>query len=244
VFLFSGIANPTLTTIGTATYLGNDYNLIYMDDGPFGPVTWLDYTKEFDTWQTQADWASGLGADLMVTLDSVHTTDIDWTTGWRLPFVDESQANLSVGFGYEGPDGTGYHDYRYGYNMVNSEMGHLFYESLGNKGRYAKDGTNPQPGWGPENKGEFNDLYAAEYYWSGTEYSPDADGAWYFYFLYGLQRYRGKSSDFYALAVRPGEVSVVPIPGAFWILGSLMLSAFGVRRLNKNSERSNCESKS
>ena len=128
-----------------------------MEGGPFGPITWLDYTRGQDTWQNQVDWAAALGKSLTVTLAPGYTTDGEWTTGWRLPELDESKADWSVrgwenhhpaGFGYEGPKEDGTYDYWYGYNMVNSEMGYLFYEMLGNKGYYATDGTNPQPGWG------------------------------------------------------------------------------------------------
>jgi hypothetical protein len=165
VFLFSGGAQADLTVIGTATYMDNDYKLIYMEAGPFGPITWLDYTRKQDTWQNQVNWATGLGADLTVTLFPGYTTDNDWLAGWRLPALDESKADQSVrgwksghpaGFGYEGPNEDGCYDYWYGYNMVHSEMGYLFYEELGNKGYFATDGKNPQPGWGLSNTGNFS----------------------------------------------------------------------------------------
>lgn len=108
---------------------------------------WLDYTRDSDTWQNQMDWADGLGGSLTIALDSLYSTDIDWSTGWRLPIYDESTVNLygpwgtDVGdgnwFGWGGPDESGFHDYRSGYNMVNSELGHLYYESLGNLGYYV-----------------------------------------------------------------------------------------------------------
>ena len=41
VLLFFGVANANLITIGTANYLGSDYNLIYEDDQG---LVWLDYT--------------------------------------------------------------------------------------------------------------------------------------------------------------------------------------------------------
>jgi hypothetical protein len=52
---------------------------------------------------------------------------------WRLPIID---ASIPVGtsYGYIGPNGDGSYSYQYGYNMTNSELGHLFYETLGNVG--------------------------------------------------------------------------------------------------------------
>lgn len=130
-----------------------------MDDGPFGPITWLDYTRDYANWQEQVNWASGLGSQLTVSLDPDYTSSVDWSTGWRLPETDESLANLNGGGdGYEGPDESGYHNYNYGFNMVNSEMGYLYYEALGNKGYYATDGTGHQPGWGLNNSGDFENF--------------------------------------------------------------------------------------
>lgn len=225
LLLLTGNGQAALQTIGTANYMGIDYNLIYMDDGPFGPITWLDYSKSGDNnWQNQVDWASGLSfAEADIQLEPAYTSTIDWTKGWRLPEVDESKANLSGYFGYEGPDETGYHNYRYGYNMVNSEMGHLFYEALGNLGYLATDGSYPQEGYGLHKTGDFEQLHA-DYYWSGTESSIyQEELVWYFRFDWGSQSWGPKHNDVdrpKVLAVRPGDVSAVPIPGTVLLLAS------------------------
>lgn len=236
-FGFSGVADAYFGKIGTANYGGTDYNLIYEGELGGQGLVWLDYTKSLATWGNQVSWASNLGfTGAQITLDAGYTSSIDWGTGWRLSLTDESQANLSGGYGYAGPDGTGYHNYRNGYNMVNSEMGHLYYESLGNKGRTAKDGTNPQLGWGLTNNGDFNNLQP-HYYWSGTEYSPNPNNAWNFYFYVGIQNDSDKDEPYrYALAVHPGEVTYnpVPIPGAIWLLASGLVGLVGLRRKLQN----------
>ncbi len=242
VLAISGTANAALTTIGTASYDSNgdglveSYNLIYEDDSIDGGLVWLDYTRNDYTWQNQVNWASGLGSNLTVNLYSGYTTEIDWSTGWRLPLTDESQCNLSGGDGWEGPDASGYHNYRNGNNMVNSEMGHLYHESLGNLGYYAKDGTHPQPGYGLINTGDFNNLQSY-IYWSGTEYSPFSSiSAWYSFFWDGSQGTGLKDNFLNALAVHPGQVSAVPLPGAVWLLGSGVIGILGFRRKFKKED--------
>ncbi len=232
-------AAASLTVIGTATYLGNDYNLIYDADSPFGPITWLDYTSPFIPWLDQVNWASGLGGSLTVTLNPGYTPSIDWTTGWRLPILDESVIDQTgpwgtdvgdgTGFGWGGPDPGGNYDYFYGYNMVNSEMGHLFYEELLNLGYIPTNGVTPQLGWGLKNTGPFNNLQAY-YYFSGTESSQNPDDAWYFLFDYGSQSFFDKDYNPHALAVLPGVVTAVPLPGALLLVGSGFIGLAGLRR--------------
>lgn len=235
--VFSGVPNADLITIGTANYLGSDYNLIYEDDQK---LVWLDYTKGIDTWGMQVNWASGLGGSLTVSLNPLVITDIDWSTGWRLPSTDESKANLTgpwstdvgngTGWGWGGPDASGYHDYWHGSNMVHSEMGYLYYKSLGNLGYYATDGTSPQDGWGLNKTGDFNNLQPVDY-WSGTEVSfQPTISAWDFHFNGGSLSTGPKSVNLYALAVRPGEVSVVPEPATMLLLGSGLIGLARFRR--------------
>ncbi|MDY6988586.1 MAG: hypothetical protein SWQ30_11080 [Thermodesulfobacteriota bacterium] len=240
LFGLLGMANADLSLIGTANYQGNDYNLIYEDDSIYGGLVWLDHTNEMawhgedDYWQLQVDWASGLNTAGELTYDFNPGVSISWGGDWRLPTVDESKANIGGGFGWEGPDETGYHDYEYGHNMVNSEMGHLHYLSLGNLGLYGTDGTNPQPGWGLTNVSYFANLYPYVY-WTGLEWPHNpTDRAWDFHFYNGGQNGFAKSNNIYALAVRPAEVSTVPIPGAVFLLGSSLAGLVGIRRKFKH----------
>jgi hypothetical protein len=231
LFSFSGISNAALTTIGTANYLGIDYNLIYEDDQG---LVWLDYTRGLGNWQNAVNWVSELGGNLTVTLNSGYTSNIDWQTGWRLPLTDETVINLNGGLGVHGPDSNGYYDYLFGYNMINGEMGHLYYESLGNMAYYAKDGTIRQEGdYGLQNTGPFSNLTADDN-WSGTVFSDDTSDAWIFLFVNGWQGPTPKSASFMgALAVLPGQVSgpgIVPIPGAVWLLGSGLIALVGLRK--------------
>ncbi|MGD9162106.1 MAG: hypothetical protein PVG39_27085 [Desulfobacteraceae bacterium] len=211
-----------LQVIGTAKYQEQDYKLIYMEDGPFGPITWLDYINPSTTWENQKSWASGLGSELTITLNEGYDdTGINWITDWRLPETVDGDYQS----GYDGTT-TG------GYNITSSEMGHLFYKELGNPGLYDTSGN---PLSNDLNTGDFDHL-TASFYFSGTEYSYSTPAygsyVWFFNFKSGNQFYNLEFYNLAALAVLPGEVTInpVPIPGAVWLLGSGIVGLAGLRK--------------
>ena len=114
-------------------------------------------------------------------------------TGWRLPTADPAC----------GPNN----------NCVNSELGHLYYTELGvtqgnaitssSASSYLALFTNVQ-----------NSIY-----WSGTEYAPGSGDAWLFSASNGFQNYFDKDGNFYAWAVRSGDVGSVPEPGVIGLFG-------------------------
>mgnify|MGYP003383219327 CR=1 FL=1 len=90
-----------------------------------------------------------------------------------------------------------------GYNCSNSEMGHMSYNNLYDAGGYGISFTNLQ----------------SYVYWSGTTDSPGSvEYAWYYDFSSDRQDYYGTNGVFYAWAVRPGNVALVPEPEAYAML--------------------------
>jgi hypothetical protein len=224
VFLFiSWDATAELVKIGNATYEGQPYNLIYDEDQD---LIWMDYTLSRANWLSQMNWAAGLNESGVLTYDIDPKYTVFWNEEdlWRLPSVDEnvvylpniaSDCDRAYCWGYWGPDEHGKYDYLYGYNIVNSEILHLYYKSFGNKGYRGTDGYPNQPGWGLLNTGPFINLYPVAYH-SGTLASENIP----FYFAgqpyvlgmdEGSQIIAGhKEGLHFAIAVRSAQVSAVP----------------------------------
>ena len=213
ILLCTGLANADLIVRGTDS-LGN--KLIY-DTGR--DITWYDYTTSWDgIWDNRVAWAGKLS----ISYDGGTLDD------WRLPTTVDGQNVYGV-------DGTTTH----GYNITSSEMGHLYYEELGNLAKFDTSG-NPQSEYGLNNTGDFDNLVASVY-WSGTEYAfgnPDSPYAWLFgmgrgYQAIGLTTY----DDFCALAVMDGDVAAVPIPGGIYLLGTGLIGLVSLVRRKQGNRR-------
>ncbi len=228
--LISGMAHATLTTIGTATYNGSDYNLIWDDNNNGQSVVWLDYTNANASLPDQLTWAGSLDSELTINLNGYT---VEWDGSWRLPNTVDGIAVP----GYEGdPDGDGIYTYTYGYNLANSEMGHLFYVELGNNGRYDTD-NNEQTEYGLKETGDFDNLVEG-WYWSGTKYSAYTaqNIYWDFDTSDGNQSNANDFWDDNGIALRTGQVSAVPVPGTIWLFGfGLTGLAAGLRKKRNHS---------
>jgi hypothetical protein len=184
-------------------------------------------------WEDQLAWAADL------TLGGV--------SGWRLPTVTPVDGNTfdtafsnngTTDWGYaptttDGTDG-GWRNFS---NTPVSEMGHMFYVTLGNRGFCTPDDADPsfcieQPDHGLSNTGPFSDIQPI-FYWSISEF--DSSKAWTFGFSTGGQDNDGKNNSGFAWAVRTGDVpaTVVPVPAAIWLFGSGLLGLIGIARRKK-----------
>jgi hypothetical protein len=223
VMAMAGIANAKLIKIGTAIISNNaagqqgpgggmpgppgstgnsrsnEYGLIYEDD--MGLV-WLDYSAPGSAWISQVNWASSLNAEGAITVKLDPGVSVSWEGEWRLPkTVDGGRT-----FGYDGTTTAGF-------NITTSELGHLYYKSLGNAGYYDTRGNQgtgwyPNSVWGLKNKEPFVNLKAA-IYWSGTEYALLGTHAWAFNTGFGEQSnisFKG-SYPYSGIAVRSAKVA-------------------------------------
>ncbi len=191
------------------------------------------YEAYYDT-TLDITWLADANANGAMTWDEANTwaanLNVNGVTGWRLPTMVDTGTSDCNGRVYSGTD--------CGYNVqtgsaattVYSEMASLFYDTLGNLALYDTSGAYPQPGWGLTNTGPFFDLVSYSYQ-DGYEFLDlDLNLAGYFNFSNGYQYRSNKTNSFYALAVRPGDVSAVPVPAAVWLFGSGLMGLLGLAK--------------
>lgn len=148
------------------------------------------------TWASANAWAAGL--------------DVNGVTGWRLPTVAPiNGASFNTAFSNNATTDLGYADadgWIDGTGVPVSEMGHMYYVTLGNLGFCTPNDATPsgcsaQAGFGLTNTADFLNVQANGY-WSGTELS--ASNAWNFNFNDGNQNNNDKNNNLFAWAVRSG----------------------------------------
>jgi hypothetical protein len=217
IFGFAAIANASLVVIGTATYKISDteisnYQLIYDSDAPNGPIVWLDYRHGIGdcTWNGHMTWAASLNNPGVLTYNLLPEYQGLSFGPWRLP----STVDGASVFGYNGTTTAGY-------NIITSEMGHLYYIEFKNPGSYKPDGTQICNYDCLSQTGAFPFLnLPGDYYYSGTE-NLSTNNVWFFS-TNGEQGTTGKSTNWAALAVSsvnvPDPVTSVIIdikPGSY-----------------------------
>lgn len=168
-------------------------------------ITWYDYSNGNGilSFEDQSNWVNSLA----IQFNGSRITD------WRLP----KSTVGSWSYGYDGSTTAGL-------NIVTSEMGSLYYTSLGKTGAYDTLGNYLSSGaWLNENYLPFNNLQPGMY-WSSTPDLRTADAHLYFYFYSGYQFSLGSQYGAYAIAVRDGDVAAVSEPSNYL----LILAGLGV----------------
>lgn len=202
VVLYSGAASAGLTTIGTADYNGEQYNLIWENNNNGKSLVWLDYVKGEDTWTNQMNWAAGLSNNLTINLNPNYT--VNWGGSWRLPDA--------------GADPQG------GYNQTSSEMGYLYYVSLQNNGGGYNNNTGE---FSNLILSEF-----IQYYSGTEKFGNDPKNVWRTQINWtgAYQAHGGKALEYYAFAVTDAQVQAVPVPGSVLLLMSGLIGLGVVKK--------------
>ena len=169
-------------------------------------ITWLANANAngLMNWTAANTWANGL--------------TVGGFTGWRLPTTLQPDATCSDSIDAGSPYGA----QSYGVSCTGSELGNLFYNGLGGVANQSITTTHNA------NYDLFTNIQSSVY-WSGTEYAPIPDNAWYFGTDDGYQDYGLKDNSSYAWAVRSGDVAAVPEPGVMGLLGIGALAWAGTK---------------
>jgi hypothetical protein len=91
-------AEAALVKIGSATYNGARYNLIWDDETPSGEVVWLDYTNHGLNWEQQSNWSYSLMDGM--TYEWNPGVTVQWQGDWRLPVGSIDVAPNQTDFGH------------------------------------------------------------------------------------------------------------------------------------------------
>jgi hypothetical protein len=149
-------------------------------------ITWYNPSTGIMNWADAVNWAAGLTAG--------------GVTGWQLP--------TALNFNGTGPT--------YGYNVRSSELGHLYYDELGN----STDIYNTSP----IITGPFSNLQSVNYWTSTIDpiWGGKPGKAFAFSFITGSQGAAFMNLDTYysAMAIHSGNVggANIPIPGSILLL--------------------------
>jgi hypothetical protein len=209
--LISVSTNAALIDRGGGLIYDTDLNVSWLSDANLAATNTFGLSRNVD-----------LGPILGVNTygGSYIYDDGRMTWGGAMKWVDAMNAASYLG----------YHDWRLpAYNPI-SEMSHLYYNEFG--GCYGCF----LPAIANNNFSLFTNFQLTwnGYYWTGTESVQYEIAAYYFDFLSGDQGDQfTKQNAMFAMAVRPGDVSAVPIPAAFWLFGSGLVGLIGVARRKK-----------
>lgn len=203
--------------------LGSDPNpsLRYVYDTRLD-VTWLaDWNANGTmTWPEANAWATGLTA---------------FGGGWSLPQVLDLDAP-GCDYAFKQTD-CGFNVYGDEVQRRGSPLAHMFYDTLANMSKYDNWGVGPRIGHGLINTGPFFDTgMRSDHPYAAVAYGPSpSDQAWYFLLSNGQQGFSGQAdTTFYAVAVRAGDVALVPEPSTYLMFS---VGLFGTALLARQRRR-------
>jgi len=211
----SGASQAALIDRGSGLIYDDVLNVTWLQDANYAKTSGYDADGRMN-WSKANRWAAGLS--------------YGGYNDWRLADVAPvNNTAFDYGFSYDGSTDRGYN-----ITSTQSELAYMFYQNLGNTGWYDTAGNTTgctAPDYCLSNTGLFDNL-KSYVYWSAVEYAPDTNGAWAFGTYTGGQNHNFKHNEFYAWAVRSGDVtaSTVPEPSVVLLMASGFLGMAGLRK--------------
>ena len=186
------------------------------------------------TWMQDANYAqtSGYAAAnaVFTTVFSQNNIEADGRMGWSAAKTWAAQLEYA-GFDDWRLASAGETQFTGYYMPPSAELGHMFYNNLGNTAGNSILGnvsfTDATPGGGTES---FLNVQS-NIYWYREEAA--FDHAFAFLTSNGSSWDQIKWDSSYSWAVRDGDVSTVPVPAAAWLFGSALAGLLVARRKNK-----------
>jgi len=200
--LAAGSAQADLIDYGNGMVYDNVANLTWLKDANFAMSSGYD-ADGLMSWAEAQAWAASL--------------TVGGVSGWRLPTVTPVNGS-SFNFDYSEDGST---DSGINISGLNSELGHMYYTTLGNS---AAGGLT--------HSGPFSNLQNFAY-WSGTAHPAYADEALHFFTAFGDQGSSPQVSEYYGWAVHSGNVAAVPEPAS----AALLLAGLGLLAYRRRPTR-------
>ncbi|MEI7466011.1 MAG: hypothetical protein WCJ87_11745, partial [Burkholderiales bacterium] len=197
-------AQALLLDRGAGMLYDTALNVTWLQDANHAKTSGYHATGQM-TWTQANTWASNLDYG-------------GYNGGWRLARNSPVNGTTS-GWNYT-PSNNGSTDTGFNITSTFSELSYMYYVNLGLKG-YLSAGGDFQPDngifadgteGGQNNVGPVNNLQSGVY-WSATASAANpAVDAWYFDTVLGAQGLNLQNNEFFAWAVRDGDVTVAAVP--------------------------------
>lgn len=218
----------------TDAFYDSTLNLTWLKDWSIGTTS---PAGAFMSWRNAEVWVSEL--------------TYGGHTGWRLPALYKRTDRFDTAYSNNGTTDSGYARSGAGWGLA-SELGHLFYVTLGNRGYCAPDDANPttcveQVGYGLSNTAEFVGIQGGGYWTNGYEGQRMVEQGWAFITWAGLQGvpWNWPSAQLLAVAVHDGDIGALAVPEPMTLSLALagLFAAYGSRRRKCLEERQSIRTK-